>query len=72
MRIGIVTQSYYPRYGGVTENAHNTAVELRRRGHEVTIITSRFRENIGYMFRPTTSSGTARSPSHCSSAAVAP
>ena len=45
MRIGIVTQSYYPRYGGVTENAHNTAVELRRRGHEVTIITSRFREN---------------------------
>ncbi len=43
MRIGIVSQSYYPRYGGVTEHVHHTAVELRKRGHEVTIITSRFR-----------------------------
>jgi phosphatidylinositol alpha-mannosyltransferase len=44
VKIGIVTQSYYPRYGGVTENVHHTAVELRRRGHEVTIVTSRFRQ----------------------------
>jgi len=44
VKIGIVTQSYYPRYGGVTEHVHSTAVELRRRGHEVTIITSRFRD----------------------------
>ena len=43
MKIGIVSQSYYPRYGGVTEHVHHTAVELRRRGHEVTIVTSRFR-----------------------------
>lgn len=43
MKIGIVTQSYYPRYGGVTEHVHHTAVELRRRGHEVVIITSHFR-----------------------------
>jgi len=43
VRIGIVSQSYYPRYGGVTEHVHALAVELRRRGHEVTIITSRFR-----------------------------
>ena len=42
MKIGIVSQSYYPRYGGVTEHVHHTAVELRRRGHEVTIITSHF------------------------------
>ncbi len=58
MKIGIVSQSYYPRYGGVTEHVHRTAVELRRRGHEVTIITSHFRggdtervpdvERIGY------------------------
>lgn len=58
MKIGIVSQSYYPRYGGVTENVHHTAVELRRRGHDVRIITSRFRrgetnhsvdvERIGY------------------------
>ena len=44
MKVGIVTQSYYPRYGGVTENVHNTALELRRRGHDVTIITGRFRD----------------------------
>jgi phosphatidylinositol alpha-mannosyltransferase len=44
VRIGIVTQSYYPRYGGVTEHVHNSAVELRRRGHDVTIITGRFRD----------------------------
>jgi len=44
VRIGIVSQSYYPRYGGVTEHVHHTAVDLRRRGHDVTIVTSRFRE----------------------------
>jgi phosphatidyl-myo-inositol alpha-mannosyltransferase len=44
VKIGIVTQSYYPRYGGVTEHVHHTAVELRRRGHQVTIVTSRFRK----------------------------
>jgi len=43
MRIGIVTQSYYPRYGGITEHVHALAKDLRRRGHEVTIITSCFR-----------------------------
>ena len=58
MKIGIVSQSYYPRYGGVTEHVHHTAAELRRRGHQVTIITSHFRrgaadrapgvERIGY------------------------
>ena len=44
MKIGIVSQSYYPRYGGVTEHVHALAIELRRRGHEVTILTSRFRK----------------------------
>ncbi len=43
MKIGLVSQSYYPRYGGVTEHVHALAHELRRRGHEVTIITSFFR-----------------------------
>jgi phosphatidylinositol alpha-mannosyltransferase len=59
VKIGIVSQSYYPRYGGVTEHVHHTAVELRRRGHDVTIITSHFRrtktpeagvERIGHNF----------------------
>ena len=44
MKIGIVTQSYYPRYGGVTEHVHHLALELRERGHDVTIVTSRFRQ----------------------------
>jgi len=39
VRIGIVSQSYYPRFGGVTEHVHYSAAALRRRGHEVTIIT---------------------------------
>lgn len=42
MRIGIVTQSYLPIHGGVAENVHHTAVELRRRGHEVKVITAYF------------------------------
>ena len=44
MKIGIVTQSYYPRFGGVTEHVHATAMELSRRGHDVRVITSRFKE----------------------------
>ena len=43
MKIAIVSQSYYPRFGGVTEHVHHTAQELRRRGHEVRIVTSHFR-----------------------------
>jgi phosphatidyl-myo-inositol alpha-mannosyltransferase len=44
VKIGIVSQSYYPRYGGVTEHVHHLALELRERGHDVTIVTSRFRQ----------------------------
>ena len=40
MRVGIVTHSYYPHYGGVTENVAATARGLRRRGHRVTVITA--------------------------------
>jgi phosphatidylinositol alpha-mannosyltransferase len=42
MRIVIVSQSYHPRPGGVTEHVHHTALELRRRGHAVTIVTANF------------------------------
>jgi phosphatidylinositol alpha-mannosyltransferase len=42
MRIAIVTQSYYPRPGGVTEHVQHSAEELRKRGHEIHIITTRF------------------------------
>ncbi len=46
MRIGIVTQSYYPKPGGVTEVVHYSARELRRLGHSVTIITTNFSDRI--------------------------
>lgn len=39
MRIGLVTQAYYPVLGGVTEHVWHLGTELQRRGHEVTIIT---------------------------------
>lgn len=42
MKIALVSQSYHPRTGGVTENVHHTAAELRRRGHEVTVVTANF------------------------------
>lgn len=42
MRIGIVTQSFYPARGGIAENALHTALALQRRGHAVTVITTRF------------------------------
>ncbi len=40
MRIALVTEFYYPHLGGVTEHVHNLALELNRRGHPTTIITS--------------------------------
>jgi phosphatidylinositol alpha-mannosyltransferase len=39
LKIGIVTQSYYPFYGGVTEHVHHVALALERQGHAVTLIT---------------------------------
>ncbi|MFZ2446623.1 MAG: glycosyltransferase family 4 protein [Syntrophobacteraceae bacterium] len=40
LKVGIVTEYYYPLLGGISENVHNTAVRLRDRGHDVRIITS--------------------------------
>lgn len=42
MKIGIVTQSFFPVRGGVSQNVFHTANELQRRGHSVTVITARF------------------------------
>lgn len=42
MKIAILSQTYYPIKGGVAEHVHATAQELRKRGHEVTIITAYF------------------------------
>jgi phosphatidylinositol alpha-mannosyltransferase len=40
VKIAMVTQSYYPRVGGVTEHVHYLSAALRRLGHQVAVITS--------------------------------
>jgi phosphatidyl-myo-inositol alpha-mannosyltransferase len=45
LKVGIVTEYYYPLLGGISENVHNTAVRLRTRGHTVKIITSNLNGN---------------------------
>ena len=45
LKLGIVTEYYYPLLGGISENVHNTAVRLRQRGHTVKIITSNLNAN---------------------------
>jgi phosphatidyl-myo-inositol alpha-mannosyltransferase len=40
LKIGIVTEYYYPLLGGISENVHHTATELMARGHRVTIISA--------------------------------
>lgn len=39
LKVAIVTHAYYPQFGGVTEHVHHTSEELRKRGHQVTVIT---------------------------------
>ena len=41
MKIAVVSQAYYPRYGGVAENVAHSAAVLALRGHDVSIITGR-------------------------------
>jgi phosphatidylinositol alpha-mannosyltransferase len=41
MKIGIVTEYYYPLLGGISENVHNTRTRLEKMGHEVRIVTSK-------------------------------
>jgi phosphatidylinositol alpha-mannosyltransferase len=43
VRIAVVTQPYYPQNGGISENVHHSTLELRKLGHEVHVVTSRFR-----------------------------
>ncbi|HTK70063.1 MAG TPA: glycosyltransferase family 4 protein [Candidatus Eisenbacteria bacterium] len=54
LRIGIVSQAYVPTVGGVTEHVDATAKGLRRRGHDVTVVTS------GIAGRPRFEPGTVR------------
>lgn len=42
MRIGIVTPVFHPYPGGVPEHVYHEYLELRRRGHYVKVVTTRF------------------------------
>ncbi|MBI5525949.1 MAG: glycosyltransferase family 4 protein [Deltaproteobacteria bacterium] len=39
MKIGIISEYYYPYLGGIAEHVHNTWRQFRARGHDVTIVT---------------------------------
>lgn len=41
MRIGVVTQPYYPIRSGVSEHVYHLGRELVQRGHEVVVVTGR-------------------------------
>ena len=40
MKVAMVSQSYYPSLGGVTEHVHHLSSALRSLGHDVTVITA--------------------------------
>ena len=42
MNIAIFASAFYPNFGGVEEACRNLALEYERRGHQVTIVTSRY------------------------------
>jgi phosphatidylinositol alpha-mannosyltransferase len=48
MKIGIVSEYYYPLLGGITEHVHFFSKECARQGHEVTLITSNKRGKLSY------------------------
>jgi phosphatidylinositol alpha-mannosyltransferase len=46
MRIGIVTEYYYPTLGGIQEHVHHFAAQARRAGHDVQILTPEVRDRL--------------------------
>jgi len=42
MKICIVSDLYYPYPGGVSEHVHHTALELKKLGHDVLILTTNY------------------------------
>jgi phosphatidyl-myo-inositol alpha-mannosyltransferase len=44
VRIGIVTEDYYPSIGAIPEHVHHFAFEARRLGHAVKIVTSEMKD----------------------------
>jgi len=46
MKIGMISEFFYPQPGGISEHIRALARELRLRGHEVTVVTSTIRGSV--------------------------
>jgi len=62
MRIGIVTEYFYPTLGGIQEHVYHFGLEAQKKGHDVHIFTSQVRDlpdndNHGLVALPTTHVG---------------
>jgi phosphatidyl-myo-inositol alpha-mannosyltransferase len=44
MKIGIVSEYFYPTLGGISENIYHFSIELLKRGHDFRIITGKLAE----------------------------
>lgn len=42
MKIALISEYYYPVLGGITEHVYNLASNLSRKGHDVTVVTSKY------------------------------
>ena len=51
MRIGIVTEYYYPTLGGIQEHVHHFARQARRAGHDVRILTPEVKDGLASVNR---------------------
>lgn len=54
MKIALISEYYYPLLGGITEHVHNLACTLKKRGHDVAVVTHniRHRKNHHYPDEP--------------------
>ncbi len=50
MKIGMVSEFYYPQPGGISEHIRSVSRELRQQGHEVVVLTSRIRGTVPESF----------------------
>ena len=60
MRIGIVTEYYYPTLGGIQEHVHHFARQARRAGHDVRILTPEVRDGLASVNRDAASTRARR------------
>src|SRR5579863_10699925 len=60
MRIGIVTEYYYPTLGGIQEHVHHFARQARGVGHDVRILTPEVKDGLASVSGDAVSAKTAR------------